>query len=384
MARLAEKHIPTETSPKMSSAVQGSPKSSGVSPTSPSKGKTFGAGRTGKKILPKFILSDNTPGNEVFCVRFSPDDSYVAGALGSGIIKIYATNSGKHQFTLNTGSTAPTTQLRWRPHTNSTRTKNVLISVNADGVVQHWHITSGKCLHQISEEGNQLFCIDYMRDGSQFAVAGKNREIHVYDEATKQLVTKCEASDSWGLRGHANRVFSLKCHPTEPHTILSGGWDNTVQIWDVRTGSSVRSIYGPFICGDALDVSEDGNTVLTGSWRTDKQLQLWDFKSGQLISDIPWKSAAHATGPAGSVHNPPDACMLYTAQFAKNATSNMIVAGGSGANEAKLFDRDSGNVCFGTITSMSKGCYSADFSNDTSMVAVAGGDGAIRIMNVTQ
>ena len=45
--------------------------------------------------------------------------------------------------------------------------------------------------------------------------------------------------------------------------MLSGGWDKTVQVWDQRAGPlAVRSLYGPFICGDALDL--EGDRVLTG------------------------------------------------------------------------------------------------------------------------
>ena len=45
--------------------------------------------------------------------------------------------------------------------------------------------------------------------------------------------------------------------------MLSGGWDKTVQVWDQRAGPlAVRSLYGPFICGDALDLK--GDRILTG------------------------------------------------------------------------------------------------------------------------
>ena len=30
--------------------------------------------------------------------------------------------------------------------------------------------------------------------------------------------------------GHTNRVFSIKCHPSDPNIVFSGGWDNTVQV----------------------------------------------------------------------------------------------------------------------------------------------------------
>lgn len=36
--------------------------------------------------------------------------------------------------------------------------------------------------------------------------------------------------------------------------VVSGGWDNTVQIWDIRVGGAVRMFYGPHICGEAVDM----------------------------------------------------------------------------------------------------------------------------------
>lgn len=36
--------------------------------------------------------------------------------------------------------------------------------------------------------------------------------------------------------GHNNRVFSVVWHPSEGegNILASGGWDNTIQIWDLR------------------------------------------------------------------------------------------------------------------------------------------------------
>ena len=49
--------------------------------------------------------------------------------------------------------------------------------------------------------------------------------------------------------------------------LSSGGWDNTVQIYDIRKKGPVGSIYGPHICGDAIDYYNDGFTLMTGSYR---------------------------------------------------------------------------------------------------------------------
>ena len=55
---------------------------------------------------------------------------------------------------------------------------------------------------------------------------------------------------------------------------------------------STRKIFGPHICGDALDIqslsmSGSSRQILTGSWRKDKTLQIWDYGSGKLLKDVP-------------------------------------------------------------------------------------------------
>lgn len=326
-----------------------------------------------RQVSSKFNLNDAE--HEVFCIRFSPDDQYLAAACGNGSIRVYNALTGKKAFLLNDKEDGlPMTQVRWRPQQSLSKTKNVLISVGADGKITHWHTSSGKCLHEIEEKGNQLFCVDYASDGSQFATAGKKREVRIYDESTKKLAQVLVGGDTINTPGHSNRVFSLKYHPTMRNVIVTGGWDNTVQFWDVRCGHAVRAIFGPHVCGDSVDISEDGGTILTGSWRIDRQLQLWDFRTERPLETVAWRTGVSIAHP----------CMVYAAQFSKGEGSQMIAAGGSGANEAKLFDRRPGQPCsvFGTVMGLSRACYSVDFSHSGSMLAVAGGDGCVRVMNI--
>jgi WD40 repeat protein len=250
----------------------------------------------------------------------------------------------------------------------------VLLAVNADGTASHWHMTSGKCLHTITEEDNQLFCVDYRPDGAVFATAGKDYCVRIYDEATKTLSTTLMGGRTADNPGHSNRVFSLKFKPDDPNLLISAGWDNTVQIWDLRIETSVKSIFGPHICGDAADIC--GDKILTGSWRPADQLEVWDFNTGKLLESIPWRGSADTSLGA------PDPCMLYAAKFSNTGGGRLIGAGGSGANEAKVFDRKFGNKLVGTVQGMTRGVFSLDFAHDDSKVAVAGGDAAIRILNV--
>lgn len=99
--------------------------------------------------------------------------------------------------------------------------------------------------------------------------------MRVYDEATKTQVVAMSGGHGTITAGHSNRVFSIKWMPNDENVLLSGGWDNTIQIWDVRVQHSVRSIYGPHIAGDALDIQ--GEEILTGSWRADNPLEVLSF-----------------------------------------------------------------------------------------------------------
>ena len=331
------------------------------------------------KLVPKMTISKNS--SEVFCVRFSPDGRFLAAGCGDGAIRVFNVSNGSVAYNVEGGSNValPTTCIRFRPVTAASQTKNIFLSSNAAGAVQHWHMTSGKCLHTFSDEENQVYALDYNDEGTQFATAGKDTQIRIYDEATKTCVVTLEGSTpgdySTTNPGHANRVFSLKFTHDE-NLLLSGGWDNTVHIWDIREGRSVRRLHGPHICGDSLDIK--GNEILTGSYRHYQQLELWDFGTGEQITEIPWNAGQNHFDAR---HRP---CNLYAAQFSKDTRGRFIVAGGSGANEAKVFDHGSDNALVGTVTGLEKGVFTVDFSPDREKVAIAGGDSCIRVLDVVE
>ena len=167
----------------------------------------------------------------------------------------------------------PVCAVRWRPQTAGMKTANVLVSAQADGYLKHWHATSGRCLHQkkcMDEDGedNQLYTIDYNAEGSVLATAGKDRYIRLYDEQTKSIIMKMKESvDSADFCGHSNRIFCVKYNHKNLYQLASGGWDNTICIYDVRKKGPTSCLFGPHICGDSIDFRDDGFTMLTGSYR---------------------------------------------------------------------------------------------------------------------
>jgi len=119
---------------------------------------------------------------------------------------------------------------------------------------------------------------------------------------TRKPITELSGSAS-GKPGHSLKVISVKFDKDDPNLLISGGWDHTIQIWDVREGQPVRSIYGPKICGDAIDIND--GYILTGSCRPEEQLQVWSLADGQLMFSLAWN------GAGGDLVSP-DPCLVYT------------------------------------------------------------------------
>ena len=208
------------------------------------------------RLKPRLTIED-CPG-EVFSIRFSQEGKYLAVGCGDGTIRVYTVeeDAAHLKYNLNVGPKdgLPMTAMRFRPVSARSKTQNVLLAVNADGTAQHWHITSGRRMHRIVDEENQLYCVDYTSDGDRFVAAGKDYSVKVYDEGTKTLLADMRGGFGSSSPGHSNRVFSVKFVKEDENLVVSGGWDNTVQVWDTRVEHAVRSFYGPHVCGDSIDV----------------------------------------------------------------------------------------------------------------------------------
>jgi len=104
---------------------------------------------------------------------------------------------------------------------------------------------------------------------------------------------------------------------------FSGGWDSTVQVWDIRVGTgSVSKICGPSISSDSLDIKN--GILLAGNYTNSNIAQLYDFGSGKLIETL----------DIGESSNSNSYC--FTASFAHRSAFNLLAVGLSGTNKVKI------------------------------------------------
>jgi WD40 repeat protein len=172
----------------------------------------------------------------------------------------------------------------------------------------------------------EVYSIDISKSETQLAVGCKDFTVKVYDNDKRTLKMTLHPGDSTVI-GHSNRVHSVK-FAEYPNIILSGGSDSTAFIWDLRVGKSIGYLYGPHICGDAIDIIKD--TMLTGSFDKDNPLQLWSISKKKLLQNIIWNTEAK------------DASSGYVnvAKFEKKQRNKYIIAlgrTGINRNEVRLF-----------------------------------------------
>jgi WD40 repeat protein len=164
--------------------------------------------------------------------------------------------------------------------------------------------------------------IAYSPDGKVLAAGGADNRIRLLDAATGKELRR--------LAGHQPRTFnpmrdkkgafdllvgsvgegnvtSLAFSP-DGKTLASGGWDDTVRLWDVTTGKELRRLFAHQALVARVAFSGDGK-VLASRGGLDGVLRLWDPGTGAQLHAVqglskvnPWRfyrEAALAIAPDG-------------------------------------------------------------------------------------
>ncbi|XP_007235955.2 WD repeat-containing protein 5B [Astyanax mexicanus] len=280
--------------------------------------------------------------------QFSTDGSLLAVGLCNGTIKVYSTDSGELTQTLRDNSSVisglPVTGLRF---TCSGNLHHLLLATYASGCVRCWYVWGGQCVWWLKEskdseededpQPRESLCLSTSLSGERAVTGGSDATVHLYDLNTCQRLQVCRASASKAVMdGHRFRIFAVSFHPERETEFITGGWDNTVQFWDTRMQHSIRMLYGPHVCGDALHINPASNQILSGSWRRYNTLEVWDYDSGRKVSEVP--------------QDPHENSRIYTCYW---SGQDHLIGGGGQANilrvvnhhsletESRLFDLSS-------------------------------------------
>lgn len=125
---------------------------------------------------------------------------------------------------------------------------------------EYYNIENGSKLFTLSQTNIQPILTN------DVAIQIVDQNIQVYD-MNKSITTT--------LSGHTEPVSAVAISP-DGTMIISGSKDQTLKIWDIKTGKEICTLSENAGVVTAITMTSDGSKIITGS---DKTLKIWDVKS---------------------------------------------------------------------------------------------------------
>ncbi len=142
------------------------------------------------------------------------------------------------------------------------------------------------------------------------------------------------------MEGHTDKATACAFSP-DGETIVSGSHDNTLRLWDARSGACRATLGGHAAWIAACTFSPDGDALVSGS--VDKTLKLWDAVTGKCEKTV----KEHGTAVRACAFSP---------------DGSRLVSGGDD-NTLKLWDAETGR-CEATLEGHGDKVFACDFSPD--------------------
>lgn len=162
------------------------------------------------------------------------------------------------------------------------------------------------------------------------------------------------------IKGHSNFVHAVAFSP-DSRILASGSKDNTVKLWDRRTGKELQTLSSGALSEIwAITISPSGRMLASGHWQ-DKTVKLWDLEKGQLLHTL--------KGHLGEVR---------AVAFSPNGK---ILASSSHDKTIKLWFADTGKLLH-TFSGHTNHVTSIAFSSDGKTFASASDDKSIKLWNL--
>ncbi|MEZ2286042.1 protein kinase [Microcoleus sp.] len=187
-------------------------------------------------------------------------------------------------------------------------------------------------------------------DGQTLVSGGGDNTIKIWNLATGNLIRT--------LSGHSSTVFSVAISP-DGQTLVSGSVDKTIKIWNLATGNLIRTLSGHSSTVFSVAISPDGQTLVSGSY--DNTIKIWNLATGNLIRTL-----------SGHSYSVPDVAISPDGQ---------TLVSGSVDDTIKIWNLATGNL-IRTLSGHSYSVYSVAISPDGQTLVSGGGDNTIKIWNL--
>ncbi|WP_052567882.1 protein kinase domain-containing protein [Ktedonobacter racemifer] len=158
------------------------------------------------------------------------------------------------------------------------------LSGSNDRTMRLWDVITGDCLCTFQGHTGTVSSVCFSTDGRFALSGGYDRTLRLWEVATGRCLRT--------FQGHTDWVNSV-CLSADGCFALSGSKDNTLRLWEVATGRCLRIFQGHTDAVNSVCLSADGRFALSGSGDNgrpvnktlppDNTLRLWEVATGTCL-----------------------------------------------------------------------------------------------------
>jgi WD40 repeat protein len=232
------------------------------------------------------LLFEQEANNGVLGIAFSADGKRIATGGRDQNINVWDAANG------NILHTFPVEDRRIRTVTFDP-TGNIVAAAGTGGMVQLFDLTNDQPLRSWNAGLGSIARIAFSPDGTQLAVSSFDKNVvKIFDPNTGEQVQELIE------RTGSNSSNTALAYSADGKSIITGGRDGIVRLWNVETGGLMRIFTGHTSTITTVRFSPDGTRFATASG--DGTARIWDLTSGAQLLEVDASNAGVEFTPDGN------------------------------------------------------------------------------------
>ena len=271
-----------------------------------------------------------------------------------------------------------------------------VVSGGADGAIRTWDVKAAKEIAVKLSVGSYSNDLSFSSTGTLLASASDDPRVLIWDVATSKVMKTLKAGAMWPI--------SLEFSNNDE--LLAVGYDDgTLVLWDVMTGKERRRIVADSSVVNSVSFSPNSKLLAVGGG--DGITQIYDVATGKLLRseksggedqaellEVAYSRDGRllAAGHGDGVLSILDADTLAVVSTFEDAEEGVValawnedglLAAASFDGTTRVYDPDSEQLVSSMTMASGAQAFNVAFSPDGLTVAVAGGDGTLRLFEAS-